>query len=167
MVRWLVRIVVGLAVLAAAGYFGARLHDGPLGPIPGGPLRAGELVTEPVADWSFAQDVPEIDLQLASQSQSRTVWVLVHDGQAYVPCSLGFPPGKTWYRYAAQDGRATLRISGRRYPVTLTRVDDESLVRALRAEVERKYTNLPPTDAGVWVFRVSSRPASGEAAPGA
>jgi hypothetical protein len=160
MIRWLVRLVLGIAVLAAAGYFGARLHDGPLGPLLGGPLRAGELVSEPVADWSFAKDVAEIELQLASQSRSRTVWILVHDGRAYVPCSLGYPPGKTWYRHAAEDGRATLRIAGRRYPVTLTRVEDESLAQALRAEVERKYPRVPPTDAGVWVFRVASRPAA-------
>jgi hypothetical protein len=143
----------------AAGYFGARLHDGPLGPIPGGPLRAGELEGEPVGDWSFAKDVPEIELQLDSQSRSRTVWILVHDAQAYVPCSLGFPPGKTWYVHAANDGRATLRIAGRRYPVTLTRVEDDSLAQALRAEVARKYPRVPPTDAGVWLFRVTSRPA--------
>jgi hypothetical protein len=157
MIRWLVRIVLGLAVLAAVVYYGARLGDGPLGPIPGGPLRAGELVSEPVADWSFAQDVPEIELQLASQDLSRITWILVRDGQAYIPCSLGFPPGKTWYRLAAEDGRATLRIERRRYPVTLSRVEDASLEEALRAEVQRKYTRLPPTDAGVWLFRVASR----------
>jgi hypothetical protein len=159
-IRWLMRGVLAIAALAVLAYFGARLHDGPLGPIPGGPLRAGELVTEPVADWSFAAEVPEIELQLASQTLSRTTWIVVHGGQAFIPCSLGFPPGKTWYRYAAQDGRATLRIDGRRYPVTLTRVEDESLAQALRAEVQRKYTRLPPTDAGVWVFRITSRSAT-------
>ena len=157
MLRWLVRIVLGLAVLAGLVYYGARLGDGPLGPIPGGPLRAGELVSEPVSDWSFAKDVPEIELQLASQDLSRITWVLVHDGQAYIPCSLGYPPGKTWYRFAAQDGRATLRIQGRRYPVTLTRVEDASLEQALLAEVQRKYPRVPRTDAGVWIFRVASR----------
>jgi hypothetical protein len=157
MVRWLVRIVLGLAVLAALVYYGARLRDGPLGPIPGGPLRAGELVSEPVADWSFAQDVQEVELQLASQDLSRITWILVRDGQAYIPCSLGYPPGKTWYTLAEKDGRATLRIEGRRYPVTLTRVQDASLEQALRAEAQRKYPRLPPTDAGVWLFRVASR----------
>jgi hypothetical protein len=160
MVHWLLRIVLALLVLGALVYYGARLGDGPLGPIPGGPLRKGELVAEPVADWSFAKDVPEIELQLASQGLSRVTWILVRDGQAYIPCSLGFPPGKTWYRFAAEDGRATLRIEGRLYPLTLTRVEDASFEQALRAEVPRKYPRLPPTDAGVWFFRVASRPAS-------
>jgi hypothetical protein len=60
------------------------------------------------AGWSFVNDVGEIELQLESQTTSRTTWILYLDGQAYVPCSLGFPPGKSWYRQAALDSRATL-----------------------------------------------------------
>ena len=40
--RWLVRIVVGLIALSALVFVAARLHDGPLGPIPGGALVSGE-----------------------------------------------------------------------------------------------------------------------------
>ena len=99
--RWLVRIVVGLSsVRGALVFVGARFHDGPLGPIPGGALASGEIVSAPVTDWSFAKDVAEVELQLESQDHSRTVWILVNDGQAYVPCSLGFPPGKSWYQEA-------------------------------------------------------------------
>ena len=156
-VRWLVRILVALFVLIALVFIVARFHDGPLGPIPGGPLVEGELVSAPVTDWAFASEVKEIELQLDTQSRSRTVWVLVNQGQAYVPCSLGYPPGKSWYKEAAKDGRATLRIEGRRYPVTLVRTDDPALGDALRAEVERKYPSRPPTDGGVWIFHVESR----------
>ena len=155
--RWLVRILGALVVLVALLFLLARFHDGPLGPLPGGPLASGELVSAPVDEWSFAQDEPEVELQLASEQRSRTVWVLVHEGQAYVPCSLGFPPGKRWYKDADKDGRATLRIQGRRYPVTLARTDDPALGDALRAEVERKYGNVPPSSSGVWIFQVSSR----------
>ena len=161
--RWLLRIVLVLVALVVLVYFGARCHDGPLGPIPGGALAAGPLVSEPVSDWTFAKDVGEIQLQLASQSISRTTWILVHEGKAYVPCSLGFPPGKSWYKKAAEDGRATLRIEGKRYPVTLTKLDDAATQQfepTLRSEVNRKYGNPPPTEAGVWLFRVDSRPAS-------
>jgi hypothetical protein len=160
--RWGLRIVVGVLALVALVFFAARLHDGPLGPIPGGALASGPEVTEPVADWSFATDVGEIELQLASQGRSRTTWILVHEGQAYVPCSLGFPPGKSWYRDALEDGRAVLRIEGRRYPVTLTKVDDaaaEAMADTMRAEVTRKYGQAPPSEAGVWFFRVASRAA--------
>ncbi len=160
LLRWLLRIIVGVVALVALLFFGARLHDGPLGPIPGGPLEAGEQVSEPVADWAFAKDVGEIELQLTSQGRSRTTWILVFDGKAYVPCSLGFPPGKSWYKDAAKDGSAVLRIQGKRYPVTLTKLDDavvQQMGDTVRAEVTRKYKNAPRSSAGVWLFEVASR----------
>ena len=158
--RWLLRIVVGVIALVALAFFAARLHDGPLGPIPGGPLVAGAEVAEPVSDWSFVKEIGEVELQLASQGRSRTTWIIVHEGQAYVPCSLGFPPGKSWHHDAVADGRATLRIEGKRYPVTLTKLDDaavQQLEATVRSEVTRKYGKMPPSDAGVWLFRVTSR----------
>jgi hypothetical protein len=160
LLRWLVRILVAIVALAVLVFLGARLHDGPLGPIPGGPLASGAEVAGPVADWSFVKDVAEIELQLASQGRSRITWILFLDGQAYVPCSLGFPPGKSWHQAAAVDGRAVLRIEGQRYPVTLTKLDDattQELAPAIRAEVERKYGQVPPSSAGVWLFRIESR----------
>jgi hypothetical protein len=158
--RWLLRIVFVLVALVVLVFLGARCHDGPLGPIPGGSLAAGPEVTEPVGEWSFAKDIAEVELQLASEDTSRTTWILVHEGQAYVPCSLGFPPGKRWHEKAVVDGRATLRIEGKRYPVTLTRLDDattEQLAPTILAEVTRKYGEPPPSDAGIWLFRVDSR----------
>lgn len=161
--KWL-RVVAlalaGLALVLAAAFFAPRfVHDGPLGPIPGGPLRAGELFTFPVSDWSFAADTQEIELQLASQSISRTTWILVRGGAAYVPCALGGP--KQWHLAAERDGRATLRIDGQRYPVTLARDDDPSLPGFARAEVERKYGRVAPgSTAGVLFFKVTSRAAA-------
>lgn len=153
--------LAGLALLGAAAFFAPRfVHDGPIGPIPGGPLRAGELFSFPVSDWSFAADVKEVELQLASQSISRTTWILVHEGAAYLPCSLGFPPGKSWYRDAEADGRALLRIAGRRYAVTLARDDDPGLAEFARGEVTRKYGSAPPSGGGVMFFALSSRAAA-------
>jgi len=158
--RWLLRIVAALVALIALLFFGARFHDGPLGPIPGGPLSAGEAVSGPISDWSFAKDTGEIEMQLASQQRSRTVWFFVIDGKAYVPCSLGFPPGKAWHKQAAVNGDATLRIDGKRYAVKLTKLDDavvQQMGDAVRAELSRKYGRLPSSDAGVWIFSVASR----------
>src|SRR5262245_42331634 len=123
--RGLVILVVVLVVLVGAVFAGARFHDGPLGPIPGGPLNAGEMVTAPQTDWSFAKDEKEIEMQLAYEKTSRTTWILVKDGTAYIPCSLAFPPGKRWHHHADQNGEAIVRIQGKRYPVTLKRVQDE------------------------------------------
>ncbi len=150
--RWVMRLV---AVVVAGIFAGARLHDGPLGPIPGGSLRSGAVVTTPVGDWSFAAGVAEIELQLESQSKSRTTWILVHDGKAYVPAAVAYPPGKTWHRAALEDGRATLRIAGKRYPVTLTKVEDQAVVAAVREVAVEKYPARPEGE--VWLFGVTSR----------
>lgn len=153
--RWVVRIVVMLVALVVLVMVGARFHDGPLGPIPGGPLASGSVVAEPVTDWSFAADISEIELQLEAQSKSRTTWIIGHEGKAYIPAATEFPPGKTWHRAALEDGRATLRIAGKRYPVTLTKVEDPALVGTIRAVALRKY---PPRPGGeVWLFAVTSR----------
>lgn len=149
--------VAALVALVALLFVAARFHDGPLAVIPGGPLVAGELVADPVVDWRFAEDVQEIELQLADEDTSRTVWILVSDGRAFVPCSLSFPPGKRWYRAAEQDGRAVVRVNGKRYPVTLDRISDPALEQRLAEVTRAKYERVPPTDGGVWFFSITSR----------
>src|SRR4051812_38171496 len=153
--RWLARILFAVVLLVIVLFVGARFHDGPLGPIPGGPLVNGPLVADPVADWSFAKDVQEIELQLDSQSKSRTTWIIVDKGKAYVPAAVEFPPGKTWHRAALADGRAVLRIAGKRYPVTLTKVEDQTLLNGVREVGSSKYPARPEGE--VWAFEVTSR----------
>jgi hypothetical protein len=153
--RWLRRLSIALVLLVTAVALGARFHDGPLGPFPGGALARGPLVTQPVTDWTFAASIPEIELQLEKQDRSRTVWVLVHQGQAFVPAATAFPPGKSWHRTALEDGRATLRIDGKRYPVTLAKVEDETLTAAVREVAGRKYGAGPGGE--IWLFSVASR----------
>ncbi len=82
----------------------------------------------------------------------------MREGSAYVPCSLGFPPGKSWHKLAERDGRAILRIRGKRYPVTLARVEEAELALALTELEQNKYSGSPPGDSGVWFFHVSSPP---------
>ena len=154
-----IAFLVVLVVVAVGALFAyARFHDGPIALIPGGPLVAGELVTTPVADWSFAKDVNEIALQLAYEKSSRTTWILVKDGAAYIPCSLEFPPGKRWHLAADKDGAATVRIDGKLYPVTLVRVKDEALQKDLGQIALAKYMNgQPPRGGGVWFFKLEPR----------
>ena len=150
-------IVAVLLLCVAAAFVGARFHDGPLGLIPGGPLSSGELVSSPVSDWSFATSVDTIELQLTEDDTSRTTWILVSKDRAYIPCSLGFPPGKNWHLRADEDGRSIVRILGKRYPVTLKRLSDSTLEPELEAMVGSKYGGGPPSDAGVWFFAVEPR----------
>lgn len=151
-------ILVALLVIAVGALFvGARFHDGPLALIPGGPLVSGELVATPVSDWSFATAIPEIELQLAYEDSSRVTWILVNEGSAFIPASLSFPPGKRWHKAADQNGAAIVRIQGKRYPVTLKRVQDPALEESLKQTVVGKYTDVPQSDAGVWFFALEPR----------
>ena len=156
-VKTLGGVIAALLFVIAVAFVAARFHDGPLAMIPGGPLASGELVSSPVGDWGFAASVGEIELQLVADDTSRTTWILVRDGRAFIPCSLGFPPGKNWHFRADQDGQAVVRVLGKRYPVALKRVDDAALAQELEAIVSSKYGGGPPSDEGLWFFSVESR----------
>ncbi len=174
-------VVVALVVLlVGAGLAAQRLSDGPLaGPIPGGPFRTGTLVTEPVEDWSFAHGQPA-ELQLVNPPGSRQLGTMVHEGELYVPCDLGFiadraPEGrlagallknlKGWHEDAATDGRVLLRISGKLYERQAVRVTDPAVLAALRASIEelaKEFFGKPlldqPTDPDdIWFFRMDPR----------
>jgi hypothetical protein len=58
------------------------------------------------------------------------------------------------------DGRAVIRLEGRRYPVELQRADDEALRRELLAGLAAKYdVALGEGDdaENVWIFRIDPR----------
>lgn len=160
--KGLVYLVLALVLLVGGLFVAARFHDGPIGLIPGGPLMAGELAQQAPADWSFAAAPPEIELQLAYENTSRTTWIFVVDGTAYIPASLSFPPGKRWHKAADQNGDAFVRIEGKRYPVTLKRVQDAALEEKLKQAVVAKYPAAAQSGSGgVWFFKVEPRPAVG------
>ena len=151
---------IGLAVFAAAVamlFVGARFADGPIEIIPGGPFSSGEWVEAPVDDWGFVADRETVQLQLEGASTSRTVWIIAHDGQAYIPASLNFPPGKTWHLDAAEDGRAILRIDGQRYRVNLRKLEDPAAIQPVGVVIREKYSPPGGGEAEVWLFEVSSR----------
>ena len=138
--------------------FGARFSDGPIGPFPGGALISGELIETPVEDWSFVGPVETVELQLnADDRRSRTVWVLHLDGVAYIPVSLGFPPRKAWHHLAQREGAGVVRVNGKRYRVTLIRIEDPALLLQLAEVNSTKYPPAPGSDLGSWYFRLEAR----------
>ena len=180
------KVIAALIVLLiGVGLVTQRLSDGPTGPIAGGELRSGALVTESITDWSFA-DGQEVELQLVDPVGSRITGVMVHDGLLYVPCDLGFMWGrfsgrtrwilhaiyifKGWHKDAVADGRAVLRIDGKRYERQAVRVTDPELLSALRIQLEgmaREWIapavlDEAPTEGpnDIWFFRMDSRPGS-------
>ena len=136
--RWLGIAALALVVALLAVAFAVRYHDGPLGPIPGGPLRAGELVAGPVDDWTFAAQIEEIELEVDPASpRSITVWCLVHGGRLYIPAAQG--ERKRWPGQVAADPRVRARIDGKRYDLGAVRIIEPVLAEALTAALVEKY----------------------------
>jgi len=169
--RW---IGIGLAVLMlglVAVAIIARSSDGPLAVFQGGPLRTGELVTGPEPDWSFARDIELMQFQLVNPAGSRNTWLLVHEGKLYVPCGyMNSWWGRLWKQWpidAMNDGRALIRVAGKRYEREAVRVTDPALFWSLIGEVLRKYRpgedetrpdELPsPESTGAWFFELAPR----------
>ena len=153
--------LLGLAVLAVLIALLARISDGPIGPFPGGPLVAGELVTGPDPDWSLVVKIPTIEMEVNAETPlSRTVWVLVDQGELFVPA--GFASRKTWPSQAMADGRVVVRIAGYRYERQASRVTDPVRIDALRSALGRKYGVTPSQDGSddTWFFRLAPRPTS-------
>ena len=158
LLRVIAWLLLGLAGIAALTALFARVTDGPIGPFPGGPLSAGELVTGPDPDWSFAAEIPTIELQVnPAHPLSRTVWVLVDQGDLFVPAGLA--SRKNWPAQAVADGHVVVRIDGKRYERQASRVTDPVRIDALRSALGRKYGMTPSPDGSddTWFFRLAPR----------
>ncbi len=151
--RWAL-IAFGLGLLAIGGLrLVAIASGGPLGPIPGGALSGDPATGDPPLDALGA--AREIELQVdPANPRSMTTWVLVHDGQVYVPAA--FAESKTWPRLAESDGRVVLRLGGRLWNRQAVRVTDPATLSTLIGELARKYGFDPSGAASqkTWVFRL-------------
>jgi hypothetical protein len=163
--RWLGFLVLALVAVGGAIIVAARFSDGPMGLLAGGPLVAGELVSGAEPDWTFAKDIPTIEFQLLEPARSRTTWILEHEGRVYIPCGyMESTIGRLWKRWpieAERDGRAIIRVDGKRYERQLVRIKGGPIVEALTAEINRKY-RVPATAAivaadSLWLFELKPR----------
>ena len=185
-----------VVLLVAAVFVAKRVSDGPLTDmIPGGPLRAGTLIPDAnlasvLRDKGACVDgvcpsMKPIELELVGPGTSRYTGIMVHDGQVYIPCDLGYMWGrfsgsqrrilhliylfKHWHEDALRDGRVAIRVDGKRYEGEAVRVTDPTLDAALRSQLEdmaRAWVApnpLPPapTEApnDIWFFRIDPRAA--------
>lgn len=155
--KWLSYFLIALALVLLLVFFGAKLSDGPIGPFPGGALKSGTLQNLPLSDWSFASNAGEIELQLVTDTSSRTTWIAVVDNLAYIPAALSFPPNKTWHEKALDYGAAIIRIEGDRYPVFLTRVNSSQEFDDVVDTLASQGALPPGGQDDLWIFRVRSR----------
>jgi hypothetical protein len=85
---------------------------GPLLVFPGGEL-SGEVVTEPVTDWSFANDT-FVDLETRpGDPYSVELNYVVKDAQLYIDPA----EGRKWLDYIREDPRVRVRFDGKVYPL--------------------------------------------------
>jgi hypothetical protein len=102
-----------LRLLAVALLPALLACGGPFLVIPGGEL-SGEVVTEPVEDWSFASD-HFVDLETRPDDPySVELNYVVRDGSLYVDPA----EGRVWLDHLRADPRARVRFGARVYPVT-------------------------------------------------
>jgi hypothetical protein len=98
------RVIVLCFVLAGCG--------GPFLIFPGGRL-SGEVVTDPVTDWSFADD-RFVDLETRpGDPYSVELNYIVKDGKLY----LDPKEGRRWLTYIRDDPRVRVRFGAKVYPV--------------------------------------------------
>jgi hypothetical protein len=156
--KWLGFGILGIAILAVCVVLGARFADGPLGPVPGGPM-SGERAVEPVTHWDFVVDRDSVELEVnPAAPRSITTWVVGHEGQAYIPS--GFGSRKTWPGQLLADGSAVLRVDGKLYEQQAVRVTDDALLEELRGVLIRKYALDPEghfSSSDTWFFRLDPR----------
>ena len=151
------------AVLTAAAK--QRFADGPNLVFSGGPLVSGELHTGPEPDWRFTNDIVTIELQLVDPPQSRRIWVGEHDGRLYVFAGyMGTAVGRLWKQWPVQaerDGRAVLRIDGKRYERQLRRIESGPILDGITTAIADKYSyriSREIVEAGdTWMFEAAPR----------
>ena len=92
---------------------GALACGGPHMIFPGGAL-SGEVIREPVEDWSFLTEL-FIDLETRPDDPySVQLNYFVRDGKLYVDPA----EGRRWLEHIRADPRVRARFSGRIYPLT-------------------------------------------------
>jgi len=151
--RWFFFVVGALSLgVGFTGYL-ARWTGGPIGPVPAGRLRGsfGSVALPDLADLGSRR---ELQLQVnPEQPRSMNVWLLVVDGELYVPS--GFPRWKIWPEVLAHEPRAVLRVDGSLFDVKAERVEDPALIARLEAALQEKYGT--PGGAETWFFRILPR----------
>jgi len=106
---------------------------------------SGELAAEPVTDWSFADDVPEIFVETRTWygiPHSVTTVCVAHNGTLYVPSVYfeggEFPDARFWNRNVVRDPRVRLKIGERIFERQAVLVEDPAEWNEVLAAFGRK-----------------------------
>lgn len=119
----------------------------------------GELVTTPVADWSFTDTIPNIQIQTNSWyllPHSVTINCISYKGQLYLysfyAAGLTYPHGRRWNEDVARDPRVRLKIGDKLYDRTLALATDPAEQEAVHEATFKKYPALKMPPGGMIVL---------------
>jgi hypothetical protein len=122
----------------------------------------GELVSTPVADWSFTDQVSTVEVQTRTWygiPHSVTTYCVAYHGQLYLdsfyPPGVEYPHGRSWNENVARDPHVRIKIGDKLYDRVLIHVTDPAEKAALRELKAKKYPQLKiPPDPQVHLFHV-------------
>ena len=115
---------------------------GPLLIFPGGELR-GEVVREPVEDWSFVRE-SFVDLETRPDDPySVQLNYFVREGKLYIDPA----EGRSWLEHLRADPRVRVRFAGKIYPCTAVLVGEPD-----------DPAGLEGFDPDRFIYRLDSRP---------
>jgi hypothetical protein len=139
-----------------------------------GAWLSGEVVTVPVADWSFSDAYPEVFVETRTWygiPHSVTTTLVTDGGTLYVPSLYyeggDFPAERYWNRNIARDPDVRVKIGAAIYPRRATLVTDPteraSVLAAFAAKYDRWRDMLrdgEPARPHIILLRLDPRPAA-------
>jgi hypothetical protein len=160
-------LLLVLLVLRFTGFSPIGNAPGP-GNYPGLWLR-GNVVTTPVADWSFATQYETDQLQTRTWyvvPHSVTTGFVVYNGQLYLTSIFGagvpFPQGKSWVANVMRDPHVRVKLGSNLYDCFLSLVTDPNEGAAVLAARARQSPGAlsagsgSPGDPTMHLFRAVS-----------
>jgi hypothetical protein len=133
-VKTLLKLVGGLVVVAVVLLLIARVVGFDPGPTRPGLWMTGEVVTEPVTDWTFALKVPGLTGIQTRQpffpalAHSVLTTRFVYNRRLYLgsgyPAGIKLPDGRHWNSNVMADPTVRIRIGNKLYDKKLVYVSD-------------------------------------------
>lgn len=131
----------------------------PIGDTPGrgnypGLWLSGQVVTAPIADWSFVTQYRTDKVQTRTRyliPHSVTTGFIVHNGQLYLTsmfrAGMPFPQGKMWVSDVMRDPHVRLKFGDKLYDCVLYPVTDPDERAAVLASRARQYPQSATSNA--------------------
>jgi hypothetical protein len=119
---------------------------------------SGEVITDPIDDWSFTDRHAEIFIETRTRyivPHSVTIVCASVDGRLYIGARR--PTAKRWVANVGHDPNVRLKIGDKMYPRRLERVEDPTEQEIVYEAYARKYDweiVSPNERPELWYFRV-------------